>query len=153
MTQVQYLTSMLFSQLGLTESILNGTADEKTMLNYQNRIIVPILCAITEEFDRKFLTKTARTQKQSIMYFIKPFKYVNASDMAEIADKFTRNEIMTSNEIRQVMGMKPSADPRADELRNKNLNRSDSEVQEESGSKVDNSSNNAAKEEKETKTG
>ncbi len=153
LTQVQYLTSMLFSQLGLTESILNGTADEKTMLNYQNRIIVPILCAITEEFDRKFLTKTARTQKQSIMYFIKPFKYVNASDMAEIADKFTRNEIMTSNEIRQVMGMKPSADPRADELRNKNLNRSDSEVQAESGSKVDNSSNDAAKEEKETKTG
>lgn len=128
LTQVQYLTSMLFSQLGLTESILNGTADEKTMLNYQNRIIVPILCAITEEFRRKFLTKTARTQRQDIMYFVNPFKYVQASDMAEIGDKMTRNEIMTSNEIRQIMGLKPSTDPNADELRNKNLNRSDQEV-------------------------
>lgn len=123
LSQVQYLTSMLFSQLGLTESILNGTADEKTMLNYQNRIVVPILCAITEEFRRKFLTKTARTQKQSIMYFVDPFRYVQASDMAEIGDKMTRNEIMTSNEIRQIVGLKPSTDPKADELRNKNLNR------------------------------
>ena len=128
LTQVQYLTSMLFSQLGLTESILNGTADEKTMLNYQNRIIVPILCAITEEFRRKFLTKTARSQKQDIMYFVNPFKYVQASDMAEIGDKMTRNEIMTSNEVRQIVGLKPSTDPKADELRNKNLNRSDQEV-------------------------
>ena len=128
LSQVQYLTSMLFSQLGLTESILNGTADEKTMLNYQNRIIVPILCAITEEFRRKFLTKTARTQKQDIMYFVNPFRYVQASDMAEIGDKMTRNEIMTSNEIRQVFGLRPSTDPKADELRNKNLNRSDQDV-------------------------
>lgn len=128
LSEVQYLTSMLFSQSGLTESILNGTADEKTMLNYQNRMIVPILCAITEEFRRKFLTKTARTQKQSIMYFVNPFKYVEASAMAEIGDKMTRNEIMTSNEIRQIVGMKPSKDPNADELRNKNLNRSDQVV-------------------------
>ena len=128
LSQVQYLTSMLFSQLGLTESILNGTADEKTMLNYQNRIIVPILCAITEEFRRKFLTKTARTQKQDIMYFVNPFRYVQASDMAEIGDKMTRNEIMTSNEIRQVFGLRPSTDPKADELRNKNLNRSNQDI-------------------------
>ena len=138
LSQVQYLTSMLFSQLGLTESILNGTADEKTMLNYQNRIIVPILCAITEEFRRKFLTKTARTQKQDIMYFVNPFRYVQASDMAEIGDKMTRNEIMTSNEIRQVFGLRPSTDPKADELRNKNLNRSDQDVS------IDQDSNNGS---------
>lgn len=124
LTQVQYLTSMLFSQLGLTDSILNGTADERTMLNYQNRIIVPILNAITEEFRRKFLTKTARTQKQSITYFTAPFKYVNAAGIADLADKMTRNEIMTSNEIRQLIGLKPAADPNADALRNKNLNAS-----------------------------
>ena len=128
LTQVQYLTSMLFSQLGLTESILNGTADETTMLNYQNRIIVPIQCAITEEFRRKFLTKTARSQKQDIMYFVNPFKYVPVKDMAEIGDKMTRNEIMTSNEMRQQIGLIPSDDPKADELRNKNLNRSDQEI-------------------------
>jgi hypothetical protein len=128
MTQIQYLTSMLFSQLGLTESILNGTADEKTMLNYQNRIIIPILCAITEEFRRKFLTKTARSQKQDIMYFADPFKYVQVSDIAEIGDKMTRNEIMTSNEIRQIVGIKPSKDPKADELRNKHLNREAGEM-------------------------
>lgn len=128
LSQVQYLTSMLFSQLGLTESILNGTADEKTMLNYQNRIIVPILCAITEEFRRKFLTKTARSQKHDIMYFVDPFRYVQASDMAEIGDKMTRNEIMTSNEVRQVIGLTPSTNPEADELRNKNLNKSDQGV-------------------------
>lgn len=133
MTQIQYLTSMLFSQLGLTESILNGTADEKTMLNYQNRIIIPILCAITEEFRRKFLTKTARSQKQDIMYFADPFKYVQVSDIAEIGDKMTRNEIMTSNEIRQIVGIKPSKDPKADELRNKNLN----QPTEEANSKVE----------------
>lgn len=122
MSQIQYLTSMLFSQLGLTESILNGTADEKTMLNYINRTVVPILCAITEEFTRKFLTKTARTQRQTIMYFNDPFKLVQISNIAEIADKFTRNEILTSNEVRQIIGIKPSQDPNADELRNKNIN-------------------------------
>lgn len=127
LNQIQYLTSMLFSQLGLTESILNGTADEKTMLNYQNRIIVPILCAITEEFRRKFLTKTARTQKETIMFFSDPFRYVTMDNIAEIGDKMTRNEIMTSNEIRQIVGLKPSTDPSADELRNKNLNRPESE--------------------------
>lgn len=122
MNQVNYLTSMLLSQFGMTESILNGTADEKTMLNYKTRMIVPILRAISEEFDRKFITKTGRTQGQAIRYFMDPFQYVVASDMAEIADKFTRNEIMSSNEIRQIVGMKPSKDPKADELRNKNLN-------------------------------
>lgn len=151
LSQVQYLTSMLFSQLGLTESILNGTADEKTMLNYQNRIIVPILCAITEEFRRKFLTKTARSQKHSIMYFVDPFRYVQASDMAEIGDKMTRNEIMTSNEIRQIVGLKPSTDPEADKLRNKNLNRSEKEQNPGSNSQQDDLEEKAAKELSEVK--
>lgn len=120
--QVEYLTQMLYSQLGITTSILDGTADEQTMLNYNNRTIEPILSAITDEMKRKFLTKTARSQKQSIEFFRDPFRLVPVDDLAEIADKFTRNEIMTSNEIRQIVGMKPSKDPRADELRNKNLN-------------------------------
>lgn len=127
MNQIQYLTSMLFSQLGLTEAILNGTADEKTMLNYMQRTVVPILCAITEEYRRKFLTKTARSQKQTIKFFNEPFKLVPISNLADIADKFTRNEIMSSNEIRQVVGLKPSSDPKADELRNKNLNEQSSD--------------------------
>lgn len=122
MSQIEYLTSMLYSQLGITQSILDGTADEKTMLNYNNRTIEPIISAIVDEMKRKFLTKTARSQHQSISFFRDPFKLVPVNDIAEIADKFTRNEIMTSNEIRQVVGMKPSEDPRADELRNKNLN-------------------------------
>lgn len=121
MSQIEYLTSMLYSQLGITQSILDGTADEKTMLNYNNRTIEPIISAIVDEMKRKFLTKTARSQSQSISFFRDPFKLVPVIDIAEIADKFTRNEIMTSNEIRQVIGMKPSDDPRADELRNKNL--------------------------------
>lgn len=121
MKQIEYLTSMFFSQLGITQSILDGTADEKTMLNYYNRIIEPILSAIADEMKRKFLTPTARSQKQTIAYFRDPFKLVPVNDIAEIADKFTRNEIMTSNEIRQVIGMKPSSDPNADVLRNKNL--------------------------------
>lgn len=121
MSQIEYLTSMLYSQLGITQSILDGTADEKTMLNYNNRTIEPIISAIVDEMKRKFLTKTARSQHQSISFFRDPFKLVPVNDIAEIADKFTRNEIMTSNEIRQVIGMKPSDDPRADELRNKNL--------------------------------
>ena len=123
MSQIEYLTSMLFSQLGITQGILDGTADDKTMLNYYNRTIEPIVSAITEEMKRKFLTQTARTQGQSVEFFRDPFKLVPVSDMAEIADKFTRNEIMTSNEFRQIIGMKPSDDPEADELRNKNLNR------------------------------
>ena len=121
MSQIEYLTSMLYSQLGITQSILDGTADEKTMLNYNNRTIEPIISAIVDEMKRKFLTKTARSQRQSISFFRDPFKLVPVNEIAEIADKFTRNEIVTSNEIRQVVGMKPSDDPRADELRNKNL--------------------------------
>ena len=121
MSQIEYLTSMLYSQLGITQSILDGTADEKTMLNYNNRTIEPIISAIVDEMKRKFLTKTARSQSQSISFFRDPFKLVPVNDIAEIADKFTRNEIMTSNEIRQVIGMKPSDDPRADELRNTHL--------------------------------
>lgn len=127
MSQIEYLTSMLYSQLGITQSILDGTADEKTMLNYNNRTIEPIISAIVDEMKRKFLTKTARSQLQSISFFRDPFKLVPVDQMAEIADKFTRNEIMTSNEIRQVVGMKPSKDPRADELRNKNLSAPSSE--------------------------
>ena len=128
MKQVEYLTSMLYSQLGLTQSIMDGSADDKTMLNYYNRTVEPILAAITDEIKRKFLTKTARSQKQTIMYFRDPFKLTPVVDLAEIADKFTRNEIMTSNEIRQIVGMKPAKDPSADELRNKNLNQSNEEA-------------------------
>lgn len=121
MDQIEYLTSMLYSQLGITQAILDGSADEKTMLNYYNRTIEPIVSAIVDEMKRKFLTKTARSQLQSILFFRDPFKLVPVENIAEIADKFTRNEIMTSNEIRQVIGMRPSSDPKADELRNKNL--------------------------------
>ena len=128
MKQVEYLTSMLYSQLGLTQSIMDGSADDKTMLNYYNRTVEPILAAITDEIKRKFLTKTARAHKQTVMYFRDPFKLTPVLDLAEIADKFTRNEIMTSNEIRQIVGMKPADDPSADELRNKNLNQSNEEV-------------------------
>lgn len=122
MTQVEYLTSMLYSQLGITEEILKGTADEKTMLNYNNRIIEPLLSAITDEFKRKFLTPTARTQRQSVTFYREPFKLVPVNDLAEIADKFTRNAILSSNELRGLIGFKPVEDPKADELRNKNLN-------------------------------
>lgn len=124
MKQIEYLTSMLYSQLGLTTSVMDGTADDKTMNNYYTRTIEPILSAIVDEMKRKFLTKAARTQKQSIRFFRDPFKLVPISELPDIADKFTRNEIMTSNEMRQVIGMKPSADPNADQLRNKNLNQS-----------------------------
>lgn len=112
---------MLYSQLGITQTILDGTADEKTMLNYYSRTIEPIISAVVDEMKRKFLTKTARTQRQTIMFFRDPFKLVPVNDLAEIADKFTRNEIMTSNEIRQVIGMKPSDDPKADQLVNSNI--------------------------------
>lgn len=122
MKQIEYLTSMLYSQLGITQSILDGTADEKTMLNYYSRTIEPIIAAIVDEMKRKFLTKTARSQKQSILFFREPFKLVPVNDIAEIADKFTRNEIMTSNELRQIVGLKPSDDPKADMLINSNLN-------------------------------
>lgn len=121
MKQIEYLTNMLYSQLGITQTIMDGTADEKTMLNYNNRTIEPIVSAIVDELKRKFLTKTARSQGQSIMFFGDPFRLVPVNDIAEIADKFTRNEIMTSNEIRQIIGMKPSDDPKADELVNSNI--------------------------------
>ena len=121
MSQIEYLTSMLYSQLGLTQGIMDGSADEKTMQNYYTRTIEPILSAIVDEMKRKFLTKTARSQKQSILFFRDPFKLVPVGEIAEIFDKMTRNEIMTSNEIRQKIGMKPSTDPKADELRNSNL--------------------------------
>lgn len=120
--QVEYLTSMLYSQLGFSQSILDGTADEQTMLNYQNKTVEPLASTITDEFKRKFLTKTARAQGQSVMFFTEPFRITPVSQIAEIADKFTRNEILTSNEIRQIIGIKPSDDPKADELRNSNLN-------------------------------
>ena len=125
MKQVEYLTNLLFSQLGMTQSILDGTADDKTMLNYYTRTIEPIIAALADEMKRKFLSKTARSQHQSIMFFRDPFKLVPVNDIAEIADKFTRNEIMTSNELRQIVGMKPSSDPKADKLINSNLNQPD----------------------------
>lgn len=128
LTQVESLTSTLYGQLGITEEVMKGTADEKTMLNYHNRTIEPILSTITNEYNRKFLTKTARTQHQAVKFFKDPFRLVPVDNIAEIADKFTRNEIMTSNEFRQVIGMKPSNDPKADELRNKNLNQNNAEL-------------------------
>ena len=124
MKQIEYLTDMLYSQLGITQAIMDGTADEKTMLNYYSRTIEPIISAIVDESKSKFLTKTARTRKQTIMYFRDPFKLVPVNELAETADKFTRNEIMSSNEFRQVIGMKPSTDPKADQLINSNISQS-----------------------------
>lgn len=145
MKQIEYLTSMLYSQLGLNQQILDGSANEETMLNYYNRTVEPIVSAVVDEMKRKFLSKTARSQKQSIMSFRDPFKLVPVKELAEISDKMTRNEIMSSNEIRQTIGMKPSKDPAADELRNKNLNQSVDALAAEAGQ---NSENN---EEEETK--
>lgn len=133
LSQVESLTNQLYSQLGLTVEIMNGTADEQTMINYNNRTIEPVISAIVDEMRRKFLTKTARDDRQSIIYFKDPFRLVPPSQIAEIADKFTRNEIMTSNEIRQIVGMKPSSDPQADVLRNKNLSESAEQIKAESG--------------------
>lgn len=121
MKQIEYLTSMLYSQLGITTGVLDGSADEKVMTNYYNRSIEPIVSAICDEMKRKFLSKTARTQHQSVMCFRDPFKLIPANDIAEMADKLTRNEITTSNEIRQAIGMKPSKDPKADKLVNSNI--------------------------------
>lgn len=126
--QIQYLTDMLYSQLGITAEVLNGTADERTMLNYTNKTLEPILSAITDEMKRKFLTKTARSQGQSIMFFREPFKLVPVDNLADIADRFTRNEILSSNEVRGLIGFKPSDDPKADELRNKNINQNEAEM-------------------------
>lgn len=127
MKQVEYLTNLLYSQLGITQTVLDGTADEQTMLNYYSRTIEPIISAIADEMKRKFLSKTARSQLQTIAFFRDPFKLVPVNNIAEIADKFTRNEILTSNEIRQIIGMKPSDDPKADELRNSNISQSKEE--------------------------
>lgn len=145
MKQIEYLTSMLYSQLGINQEILDGSAKEETMLNYQNRTIEPIVSAVVDEMKRKFLTKTARSQGQSVMSFRDPLKMVPVSQLAELSDKLTRNEIVSSNEIRQAIGMKPSKDPAADELRNKNLNQpaeelgneptEQTEVDEEGGNK------------------
>lgn len=131
LSQIEYLTNLLYSQLGITQSILDGTADEQTLSNYYERSILPILSAISDEIHRKFLTKTARTQRQAIRFFRDPFKLIPVSKIAEIADKFTRNEILTSNEVRQIIGMMPSKDPSADELRNKNLSQSKEDIEAE----------------------
>ena len=139
MKQIEYLMSTLHSQLGITQSILDGTADEATMLNYYSRTVEPVVSAIVDEMKRKFLTKTARSQNQTIKFFRDPFKLVPINSIADIADKFTRNEIITSNEMRQIIGMKPSKDPKADELRNSNLNHpEDSEQVKESASTGEN---------------
>lgn len=132
-SQVEYLTNLLYSQLGITQGVLDGSADERTMLNYYNRIIEPIMSAIVEEMERKFLTKNARTRLQAVKFFNAPFKLVTVSEIANVAQVFTSNEIMTSNEIRQIIGMKPSSDPEADELRNKNLSKTKEEVAAEGG--------------------
>lgn len=129
MSQIEYLTGMLYNQLGMTQAIFDGTADEQTMLNYYNRTIEPLLTTITMEMNRKFITKTARTQRKAIRYFRDPFKLVPTAQLAELADKFTRNEILTSNEIRQIVGMQPALDPSADELRNKNLSESKEDLE------------------------
>ena len=129
LTQIEYLTSMLYSQLGITEEVLNGTADEKTMLNYYNRTIEPIMSAIVDEMKRKLLTWNARKEGQSIKFFRNPFKLVPVTEMAEIADKFGRNEILTPNEIRGIVGFKPSDDPQANELRNRNISQSNEEIE------------------------
>lgn len=131
MKQIEYLMNMLYSQMGITQGILDGTADEQTMLNYNARTIEPIISALVDEMKRKFLTKTARTRGQTILFFRDPFKLVPVNQMADIADKFTRNEIMSSNELRQEIGMKPSKDPKADELRNSNLNHPDEKLEAE----------------------
>ncbi|UNI72572.1 MAG: portal protein [Chaetfec virus UA24_144] len=136
MTQIESLTALLYSQLGLTKEVFEGTADEKTMLNYFNRTVEPIVAAICDAMARSFLTKTARTQGQDIMYFNDPFKLVPVSELADIADRFTRNEIMSSNEMRAIMGMRPVDDPRADELRNKNLNAANDQLPTEADEEV-----------------
>lgn len=126
--QIEYLTRMLYSQLGITTEIMDGTASEEAMTNYNSRTVEPIISAITDEMKRKFLSKTARSQKQTIMFFLNPFRLVPLSQIAELSDKLSRNEIMSSNEIRQILGLKPSSDPGADELRNKNLSQSKEEL-------------------------
>lgn len=130
LSQIEYLQTMLYSQLGITQAVMDGTADEQAMLNYTNRTVEPIISAIVDEMKRKFLTKTARTQGQSITFFRDPFRLVPVNNIAEIADKFTRNEIMTPNEVRQIIGMMPATDPQADELRNRNISESAKQIEE-----------------------
>ena len=137
MKQIEYLTSMLYSQLGITQSILDGTADEKTMLNYYSRSIEPIISAIVDELKRKFLTRTARSQLQSFLFFRDPFKLVPITEIATIADTFTRNEILSSNEVRQLIGIKPSSDPKADQLRNSNLNQTEDDYYVDPGNEAE----------------
>ena len=137
MKQIEYLTSMLYSQLGITQSILDGTADEKTMLNYYSRSIEPIISAIVDELKRKFLTRTARSQLQSFLFFRDPFKLVPITEIATIADTFTRNEILSSNEVRQLIGIKPSSDPKADQLRNSNLNQTEDDYYVDPGNETE----------------
>ena len=145
MKQVEYLTSTLYSQLGITQSIMDGSADDKTMINYDNRTVEPIVSAVVDELKRKFLTKTARSRMQSVMFFRDPFKLVPVKELATIADTFTRNEIMSSNEVRHIIGFKPSKDPSADQLRNKNLSQSNEEI--EAANKENNTPPNLNKEE------
>lgn len=137
LTQIEYLTNQFYSQLGISQAVMDGTADEKTMLNYNNRVIEPIISAIADEMKRKFLTKTARTQGQSIQFFRDPFKLVPVEQIAEIADKFTRNEITSSNEMRQAIGMQPSKDPKADELRNANISEPNQETEQQAEAQVE----------------
>ena len=137
MKQIEYLSSMLYSQLGITQSILDGTADEKTMLNYYSRSIEPIISAIVDELKRKFLTRTARSQLQSFLFFRDPFKLVPITEIATIADTFTRNEILSSNEVRQLIGIKPSSDPKADQLRNSNLNQTEDDYYVDPGNETE----------------
>jgi hypothetical protein len=148
MSQIEYLTKMLYSQLGITESVMDGTANEETMINYHNRTVEPILASIADEMTRTFLTKTARTQKQAISFFRDPFKIAPVSQIAEIADKLTRNEIMTKNEVRSIIGMRPSDDPRANELRNSNINQSEAD-RALLDSKVENQNGNSEQKSKE----
>ena len=151
MKQIEYLTSMLFSQLSFHQSILDGTADEKTMLNYENRTVLTIVTAIVDEVKRKFLTETARSQKKSVMYFRNPFKYATAVDFAESADKYTRNEILSSNEVRQIIGFKPSSDPKADQLINSNISQSAQTQKPEQPAPKTEESSKAEEEQSETK--
>lgn len=151
--QVEYLTNLLYAQLGLTQTIMDGSADEKTMNNYYTRTVEPIVGAIVEEFHRKFLTKTARTQGQAIVYYRDPFKLTPVNEVADMADKFTRNEILSSNEFRQIIGRKPSKDPSADELRNKNISQSKEEIEadllkKQGNNKIQNEKDNLKEEDK-----
>lgn len=144
--QVEYLTNLLYSQLGLTQTIMDGTADENTMNNYYNRTVEPVVSAIVDEFHRKFLTKTARTQGQAIMFFRDPFKLMSVTSIADTADKFTRNELLSSNEFRQIIGRKPSTDPKADMLLNKNISHAPEEMDGYDKKNQNEESNNKEKE-------